>query len=145
MDQRAATSWRASAVASAVMPQPSWMADPELPRRIDAAIVSAGRRPADVAPELNVSARTLERVIAGTRLPREWEVKRLAEVLEVPMWFLTEGFAGAARPSEDDRLAELARKIDGLDRKLDVMDSADRLTAIEEQLRELARARALEA
>jgi transcriptional regulator with XRE-family HTH domain len=117
----------------------AWIPDPEMRLRIGAALVLADKKPADVAHELNISARTLERVIAGDRLPREWEVQRLATILEVPLWFLMEGFAGASRPTEDDRLSELERLAGGIDRKLDRLDVGARLAAIESELHALQR------
>lgn len=57
------------------------MLSDDIGRRIRAAFVLAGKAPRDVAPELNVSLRTLDRVIAGDRQPREWELRRLAEIL----------------------------------------------------------------
>lgn len=112
----------------------AWTSHPELPRRIAAAIVLSGKKTTELAPELNISARTLERVISGERLAREWEVHRLAEILEVPLWFFREGWAGAARPTDDDRLSELERTIDRLDRKLQGLDVGDRLAVVERML-----------
>jgi transcriptional regulator with XRE-family HTH domain len=107
-------------------------------RRVRAALALAGKTPEEVAPELNISARTLGRVIAGERQLREWEVQRLATVLEVPPWFLTHGLAGADRPSEDDRLSDLERMVTSIDKKLDTLDTGDRLAAIEAELRRVA-------
>jgi hypothetical protein len=81
---------------------------PALGRRIRAALVLAGRTPQDVAPELNISSRTLERTIQGQRMAREWEIDRLAELLAVPDWFLRDGFAGAPPAGAD---AEVERAI----------------------------------
>jgi hypothetical protein len=119
----------------------AWVPDADVRLRIAAALALADKKPADVAPELNISGRTLERVIAGDRLPREWEVQRLATILEVPLWFLMEGFAGAERPTEDDRLSELERLLAGVDRKLDLAPASDqRLESIENELRQLVEA-----
>jgi|GEM_PF-2706440 transcriptional regulator with XRE-family HTH domain len=45
----------------------------------------------EVAVELNVSRKTLERTIRGERDPRPWETRRLAELLDVPEAFLQDG------------------------------------------------------
>jgi transcriptional regulator with XRE-family HTH domain len=85
--------------------------------RVRAALVLSGRELSDVAEELNISVRTLARVMAGNRQLREWELQRLAALTETPEWFLREGFAGqpketAAAP--DEQLQELKRRIDAL-------------------------------
>lgn len=81
---------------------------PGFGRRLRAAIAleakhqrDTGRVKARVAKELNVSTRTLERMVLDQSPPNDWEVARLAEVLQVPEWFLREGFNGADAGEED--------------------------------------------
>lgn len=92
-------------------------------RHVQAAILLAGRTLDDVAPELNISRRTLARAVAGERQLRDWELKRLAELLPVPEWFLREGFAGEPAGDERSELAELddrlARRHDEIVGRLD--------------------------
>lgn len=112
----------------------------ETGRRIRAALALAGVTSPQVAAELNLSSRTLDRVIAGQRQARDWELRRLSELLDVPEWFLREGFAG--RPSDEEvahtHFGELRDEVRALDRKLDV-ELFDRLSRLEEELRQLTR------
>jgi hypothetical protein len=77
---------------------------PGFGRRLRAAIILAvdaqnevPRLKASVAEQLNISPRTLERMILDQRRPNDWEIRQLAELLKVPEWFLREGFAGATK------------------------------------------------
>jgi transcriptional regulator with XRE-family HTH domain len=112
----------------------------EVGRRIRAALVLAGKSAEEVAPELNVSARTLERVVAGKRQARDWELRRLAELLDVPEWFLREGLGGQPTESEirEGELAALRQLVEALDRKLDVAGLGQRLGLLEAEVRTLA-------
>jgi transcriptional regulator with XRE-family HTH domain len=108
-------------------------------RRIRAALALAGKASSDVAPELNISTRTLDRTIAGERLPREWELRRLADLLPVPAWFLLGGFEGL--PTVDDPTAAALTEIRALDRKIDV-EVVPRLDRLAEERRERERSSA---
>lgn len=79
-------------------------------RRVRAALALSGRSIDDVVPELNISRKTLERAMRGERTPREWETRRLAELLDIPEWFLREGLDGHAEAA--DREAQLAAQLD---------------------------------
>ncbi len=83
-------------------------------RRVRAALVLRDRTIADVAPELNVSARTLERVLQGRRQARDWEIARLAELLEVPETFLRSGFDPEELLSSDQRLDRIEGLLTGI-------------------------------
>jgi hypothetical protein len=111
----------------------------QIGRRIRAAFLLSDKAPEDVAPELNVSTRTLERVMAGTRQARDWELRRLSELLEVPEWFLREGLAAQPTPDKirEGELAELRRQLEDLDRKIDVAGFGQRLGVLEGLIREL--------
>jgi hypothetical protein len=63
-------------------------------RHVKAALTLADVPIGVVAQELNMSRKTLERVIRGEREPTTWETRRLAEVLGIPSWFLVEGLDG---------------------------------------------------
>jgi transcriptional regulator with XRE-family HTH domain len=60
-------------------------------RRVRAALVLRGCDADDLARELNISRRTLDRMIAGKRAPRDWETARIEELLELPKWFIRDG------------------------------------------------------
>jgi transcriptional regulator with XRE-family HTH domain len=97
-------------------------------QRIKAALVLAGRTAEEVAPELNVSGRTLNRIIAGERQAREWELDRLADVLAIPAWFLRDGLVQPPADSDDElrdlqarRHDEVVRRLDGIDEQLRVL------------------------
>jgi hypothetical protein len=80
---------------------------PGLGRRLRAAIIVAARndeiaaKKVELARELNVSTRTLDRMVAEKRWPSDWEIGRLAELLDVPEGFLRSGFR--PDPAEGDR------------------------------------------
>src|SRR5690242_6277271 len=57
-------------------------------RRVRAAMALAERDVNALAPELNVSTKTFLRTLRGERAPREWETRRLAELLDVSEAFL---------------------------------------------------------
>lgn len=101
-------------------------------RRIRAALVLAGRSPLEIAPELNISARTLDRTLSGQRQAREWELQRLAELLEVPYWFLLRGFEGLPLDSAATQETELR----ALDAKID-RDVIPRLEDLAMEIRAL--------
>jgi hypothetical protein len=101
-------------------------------RRVRAALALAERSLEDVAPELNISTRTLGRVLSGERQLRDWELRRLSEILRVPDWFLREGLEG--QPTLDD-LADRELR-DELRRQHDEVIA--RLDRLGEQLRVIA-------
>lgn len=68
-------------------------ASPEWGRRVHAAVVLRDWKLDALAEELNVSRRTLKRVIDGDRRLRPWEVARINELLGLPEWFLRDGLA----------------------------------------------------
>jgi plasmid maintenance system antidote protein VapI len=118
-------------------PRVAYVADAiETGLRIKAALAIRGRTSAEVAPELNISGRTLERIIAGTRTAREWELHRLAEVLDVPPWFIEEGLEGRR---QDPALGDVLDVAKNIERKLDVDDLAGRLKLLEAEISRLAR------
>jgi transcriptional regulator with XRE-family HTH domain len=92
----------------------------EFGRNVSAALVLAGLRMEDVAPELNISVRTLNRTLHGLRQPRPWEMKRLAEVVGAPESFLRGGLGpdGVAAPAQSD-IAQRLEQIRELRRGLD--------------------------
>jgi predicted DNA-binding transcriptional regulator AlpA len=45
----------------------------------------------ELARELNLSRRTLDRTLKGERQPREWETARVEELLGLPDWFIRYG------------------------------------------------------
>lgn len=75
-------------------------------RNVRAAMVLAGRSLDDVALELKISRKTLERTIRGQRLPRHHETTALAEALDVPESFIENGLGQESygRPSPTDLL-----------------------------------------
>lgn len=94
---------------------------------------------------LNVSSKTYERYEKAGRVPPAL-VRPVAAALDIEIeeprrvrvvGTVDEPAAGQLLR----RFDEIEAKIDGLDRKLDVMDGTERLVAIADQLRELARAR----
>lgn len=56
-----------------------------------AALVLRGYDADDLARELNISRRTLERAMNGERAPRDWETERIEQLLELPDWFIPYG------------------------------------------------------
>ncbi len=89
-------------------------ASPEWGRRVRAAAVLRGWELDALAVELNVSRRTLNRMIDGTRRPRPWEVARINKLLELPEWFLSEGLDG--RPTSGSEVTAEASVLATLDR-----------------------------
>lgn len=89
-------------------------------RHVRAALLLSGRSPDDLAVELNISRKTLERTIRGERQPKDWETTRAAELLDVPAWFITDGLGGADEDDGGEReelslLRLIAGKVDGLE------------------------------
>lgn len=80
-----------------------------LGRRVRAALVLSGLTAGDVAPELNISPRTFERLLYGERDPRDWEIARIAELTDVPESFLREGFTPPDLASAEDEEPALLR------------------------------------
>jgi hypothetical protein len=81
-----------------------------LGRRVRAAMVLSSLTAGDVAPELNISPRTFERLLYGEREVRDWEIRRLAQLTEVPEAFLRDGFSSPdqlASGSEESVLLRL--------------------------------------
>jgi transcriptional regulator with XRE-family HTH domain len=105
-------------------------------RRVMAARVLAGLSQAQLAAALNISEKTLQRLLAGKREIKDVEMAALPAVLGVPEWFLRRGFGGApdgqqhARERED---AE-ARRHDEVMRRLDAM--AEQLRVLATQARD---------
>jgi hypothetical protein len=66
----------------------------------------SGLTAGEVAPELNISPRTFERLLYGEREARDWEIGRLAELTHVPESFIREAFsAGDQAGSEESVLS----------------------------------------
>lgn len=76
-------------------------------RRLKAAMTLRDLSVAELAervpPQFRMSTRTLDRIAQGKRPPNDWEVPLLAELLNVPEWFLVGGFSGANGDSSLDR------------------------------------------
>jgi transcriptional regulator with XRE-family HTH domain len=94
---------------------------------------------------LNVSSKTYERYEKAGRVPPAL-VRPVAVAVDIeieePRRIRVVGTVDEPAAGQLlRRFDEIEAKIDGLDRKLDVMDNAARLTAIEEQLRDVARTR----
>lgn len=89
-------------------------------KRLKAAMSLAGKSLEEVAAELEVSPKTVSRVMHGVREPRRPEVRHLAEVLGVPESFLLDGFGrdGLAALGRGDlsrrleQIGELRRALD---------------------------------
>lgn len=115
--------------------------------RLRAALALRGRGVPDlaasIAPEYRLGEGTIYRTVQGKRTPNAWEIPVFAEALDIPEWFLRDGLRATQEPENGaGELAELRRLIEELDRKLDVAAIGQRLAAIEEDLRRLARAAA---
>jgi transcriptional regulator with XRE-family HTH domain len=95
--------------------RPRWT---ELGRRIQAAVVLSGRTLDDVASELNVSGKTLTRIMKGQREPRDREIQMLIRALDVPEWFLREGLAGAPNGRIGEKLNRLIHDVEIVKRRL---------------------------
>jgi excisionase family DNA binding protein len=68
-------------------------------RRVRAALVLRNYDPDDLARELNISRRTLDRMLVGLRKPKAWETARVEELLELPPWFISHGVPRVVEPS----------------------------------------------
>lgn len=104
---------------------PERQPSPGFGRRLRAAIIIAANRNEDIAAtklalarELNVSTRTLDRLVAEKRWPSEWEVDRLASLLEVPDWFLRSGFTVDGSAADEERLT-----LERLDHRLESLEA----------------------
>lgn len=98
-------------------------------RRVAAGRVLAGLSHAELARALNMSEKTLQRLLAGKREIKDKEMVALQEALGVPDWFLRNGLR-PGRPNDRDGTDVDRRRHDEI---------RTRLSAIEEQLRELSR------
>lgn len=98
-------------------------------QRVKAGLVLADKTAAEVAPALNISARTLERVMQGKREPREWEIQQLALQLAIPEWFLRDGFSGNGLSEVPDRDELLRRLAESQERLAEDMAELRRLVA----------------
>lgn len=78
-------------------------------RNVKAALLLADASIDDAARELNLSRKTLERTMRGERTPRIWETARLAEVLDVPVWFLQDGLAGLRQRGPYATISDVAQ------------------------------------
>jgi transcriptional regulator with XRE-family HTH domain len=93
-------------------------------RRLKAAMALADMTAAELAVEvrgeLMVGQRTVERIMAGKRAPRPWEVARFAEALGVPEEFLLHG--PRSTPS-DGSVADSRVTLESLDRRLGSLEA----------------------
>ena len=89
-------------------------------RNVRAALVLRNLDVADLAPQLNISRRTLERTMRGEREPRPWETSRIEELLGLPAWFIREGIDGLV--PDDEAFSRLRLTIERLEALLDVLD-----------------------
>lgn len=69
---------------------------PEFASRLRAALALRDETAAEfsqrVPPHYRLSRSTIDRTLQGRRAPNEWEVPLFAELLDVPEWFLRDGF-----------------------------------------------------
>lgn len=79
-----------------------------------------GKKKAEIARELNVSTRTLDRMVSEKRWPSDWELERLGFLLDVPPEFLLSGFGGVT-PSDPpgDALEALGRRLEELEARVE--------------------------
>ena len=84
-------------------------------QNVAAALALRGRDVYEVAPRLNISPKTLQRVIRGIREPRIREIELLAGELDVPEWFLLRGIDGAP---DNERLREIEARLAQIEKSL---------------------------
>jgi transcriptional regulator with XRE-family HTH domain len=96
----------------------------EFGKNLKAAMSLADKSIDEIAGELEVSAKTLSRVMRGVREPRKLEIRHLAEVLGVPEAFLVGGFGpnGVALPNRG-RISWRLEQIGELRKALDVEEA----------------------
>jgi hypothetical protein len=82
----------------------------------------AGRDADDVAADLNISGKTLMRAMTGQREFRHREIGRLAEILDVPEWFLRDGLRGGPSLDVADALARLSEDVAVIKTRLGVRE-----------------------
>jgi transcriptional regulator with XRE-family HTH domain len=85
------------------------MSEDDYGARIRAAQAYAGLDQVALAQALAISVRTLERIYSNERALTLSEAKKIAEVCEVPIGFIVEGW-NTNRPIQD-RLSEIDRRI----------------------------------
>lgn len=108
--------------------------DPHTPRgnpqtaRIRAAFGYADLNRPQIGARLGVSVETVSRLLAGSSTPKVDTdlLARIAEICDVPLSFLQEGFdAPAAEPTMAERVEALERKIDAVLRLLAATQPGD--------------------
>jgi transcriptional regulator with XRE-family HTH domain len=102
--------------------------------RIRAARAAAGLSREALAEPLGLSVNTIARIECGERPLKGRELERLAELCDIPSWFLRDGWAGSEAPeaSLDTHRLERAERamLGGGDRRLYAARPAqDRLAA----------------
>lgn len=79
--------------------------------------MTASELGAAVETDIQVGRRTIERVMAGHRVLKPWEIDRIAEALDVPVWFLRDGLPSAEpqdHPSTAERLEVMITRLEEL-------------------------------
>jgi hypothetical protein len=108
-------------------PVPRRAATSDFGRRLKASLALADRTVASLAasipPEYRLSVSTIDRLVGGHRPPHDWEIPLFAAELDVPEWFLRDGFNGrpAAAPADLVRkdLRELKDELARRDERLE--------------------------